>query len=298
MSNKNRNPISRKEFLNRSTGALFGVGIAGSSAPAFIKEAHAASNVEYRTLGKSGIKVTAVGLGGSRVKDPSLIRKVFDMGVNFIDTGRMYAGGRNEEIIGKVIEDIRKNIVIQSKIDQKIQNSKAAMEKSINDSMKALRTDYIDIMIIRGATTEKAVKNALVMEVFAKAKEAGKIRLCGFSAHSSNAHEMLRLAVETGVYDIGMVPYNHSGSFTHSVYGIYSEWDQDALEKSFENAVAKGMGIIAMKTCSGGPLKKEGDIRGSFRAGLKWILKNKNVSVMAVGMGSFREAEEDIGAMG
>ena len=42
MGNKNRNPISRKEFLNRSTGALFGVGIAGSSVPAFIKEVHAA----------------------------------------------------------------------------------------------------------------------------------------------------------------------------------------------------------------------------------------------------------------
>ena len=68
--------------------------------------------------------------------------------------------------------------------------------------------------------------------------------------------------------------------------------------QEFENAVASGMGIIVMKTCSGGPLKQEGELRGSYQAGLKWILRNRNVSSMAVGMGSFREINEDVGAMG
>ena len=298
MDKRQRNTISRKEFLNRSTSSIIGAGIAGLSAPAFLRKAHAAKNIEYRTLGKSGIKVTTVGLGGSRVKEPSLIKRIVDAGINFIDTGRMYAGGKNEEMIGKVIKDVRKEIIIQSKIDQKIQNDAAAMEKSINDSLKALRTDYIDVMVIRGATTEETIKNPLVMEMFEKAKKAGKIRLCGFSCHSVNSHEILRMGVELGYYDVAMVAYNHSGSYTHTVSGNYKEWDQDTLEKEFEDAVANGMSIISMKTCSGGPLKKEGDVKGSFAAGLKWILRNKNVSTMAVGMGSFREADEDIGAMG
>lgn len=220
------------------------------------------------------------------------------MGINFIDTGRMYAGGRNEEMIGKVIKDIRKEIIIQSKVDQVIQQNKAAMERSIDDSLKALQTDYIDIMIIRGAATVEMVQNPVVEETFSRAKEAGKIRFCGFSSHSGESNKILKAGVEAKFYDVAMVPYNHAGNFHHTVYGIYNEWDQNALEKEFENAVASGMGIIAMKTCSCGPLKQEGEIRGSYQAGLKWILRNKNISTMAVGMGTFREIEEDFGAMG
>ena len=298
MVDKPRNAMSRKEFLNRSAGGLAGISIAGLSGPAFIKRAHAAGNFEYRTLGKTGLKVCPVGFGGSRTNEPSIFKRAIDLGINFIDTGRMYSGGRNEEMIGKVIKDIRKDIIIQSKIDQKVQRDKAAMEKSIDDSLKALQSDYIDIMLIRGATTGEAVKNPVVLEAFIRAKEAGKIRFCGFSCHSSNAHEMLRVGVETKVYDTAMVPYNHAGNFRHTVYGIYSEWDQAALEKSFEYAVSLGMGIAVMKTCSAGPLIREGETTGSYQAGLKWILRNKNIGVMAVGMGSFREVEEDFGALG
>ena len=290
--------ISRNEFLHRAAGGILGMSLAGFSAPAFIRRVHAAENIEYRTIGKSGIKVTAIGLGGSRTNEPSVMKRAFDMGVNFVDTGRMYAQGKNEEMIGKVIKDFRKNVVIQSKIDQKIQNDKTAMGKSIDDSLKALQTDYIDIMIIRGANSKDTINNPVVEEVFTRAKEAGKIRLCGFSSHSGESHKVLRMGVEAGFYDVAMVPYNHAGNFRHSIYGIYSEWDQKALEKEFEHAVAQGMGVIAMKTCSGGPLKKEGEIRGTYSAGLKWNLRNKNISAMAVGMASFREVSEDVGAMG
>lgn len=298
MDNGAHDRMNRKEFLKRSSAGLAGIGAAALAAPALIGRIHAAGKVVYRTLGKTGLKVTEVGFGGSRTNEPSIIKRALDLGINFIDTGRMYAGGRNEEMIGKVVRDIRKNIVIQSKIDQKIQNDREAMDKSINDSLKALQTDYIDIMIVRGATTEKAVRNPVVMEVFTKAKEAGKIRACGFSCHSANASEMLLAGIETGVYDVVMVPYNHAGNFRHTVYGIYSEWDQAALEKSFEKAAAKGIGILCMKTCSGGPIVTDDNPQGSYQAGLKWILRNKNVGVLAVGMGSFREVDEDFGAMG
>ena len=286
--------ITRKEFLKRTTGCFVSMGISGLTAPAFIKKSPAVENIEYRILGKTGLKVTPVGLGASRTNEPSVFNRAVNLGINFIDTGRMYSEGRNEEIIGKVIEGIRKNVIIQSKIDQKTQEDKTAMEKSIDDSLKALRTYYIDILTIRGTTTEKAVKNPAVIEVFGKAKEAGK----GFSCHSTNSPEMLKIGVEMNVYDVAMIPYNHSGSFHHVEYGIYSEWDQDDLEQAFEHAAAHGMGIIYMKTCSDGPLKTQEDINGSFLAALKWILRNKNIGTMAVGMASFRELNEDVRAMG
>ena len=298
MAKNSDNVYSRKEFLKRTGQSILGAGLAAYAFPAFVRNVRAAANVEYRTLGSSGIKVTSIGLGGSRTNEPSVMKRAFDMGVNFVDTGRMYAQGRNEEMIGKVIKDFRKDIVIQSKIDQKIQNDAQAMEKSIDDSLKALQTDYIDIMIIRGATSEKAVNNPVVKEAFEKAKKAGKIRLCGFSSHSGDSHKILRMGVEAKFYDVAMIPYNHAGNFRHTVYGIYSEWDQNALESEFRYAVSQGMSIVAMKTCSGGPLIKSDDDRGSYQEALKWNLQNKDVSVMAVGMGSFREVAEDVGAMG
>lgn len=299
MAKDDLRPINRKQFLRRTAGSLVGVTAACVGVPTFIPDLRA-SNVplQYRTIGKTGLKVTAVGLGGSRTNEPSVMKRVIDSGVNFVDTGRMYAGGRNEEMIGRVIADVRKDIVIQSKIDQKIQKDAVAMMKSIEDSCKALRTDYIDIMLIRGATTTEMVHNEIVHEVFNKAKEQGKIRFCGFSCHSSNAPDMMREGIDTGVYDVIMVPYNHSSSFRHSIYGIYSEWDQSALESSFEMADKAGVGVAVMKTCSGGPMPVEGKPRGSYQEGLRWILKNKHVSVMAVGMASFREVTEDLGAMG
>lgn len=289
--------LTRKQFLKRTTGAAIGTGIAGFAAPAFIPKIEAAPNIEFRKLGSSGISVSAVGLGATRLSEPSLVKRILDMGITFIDTGRMYSQGRNEEMIGRVIGASRKNYVIQSKIDQKIQRDAAAMMKSIDDSLKALKTDFIDIMLIRGATTEEAVKNDIVADVFAKAKQAGKIRLCGFSAHSANAPEMVRLGVDYGVYDVMMVPYNHTGSFTHSIYGIYSEWDQDALHESFALAASRGKSIVAMKSCSGGPRKEEGESEETYRSALKWALKNKHVSAVFPAIASFREAEEDIGAM-
>ncbi|MFC1608405.1 aldo/keto reductase [Candidatus Latescibacterota bacterium] len=298
MSDTNYKCLDRKEFLKRTASGLAAFGAAGLTVPSFLQPVSAAVNLKYRELGKTGIKVTEVGAGGSRTNEPSVIKRALDLGVNFIDTGRMYAGGRNEEMIGKVIKPVRKNIVIQSKIDQKIQRDAKAMEKSIDDSLRALQSDYVDIMIIRGATKLDMVHNPVVHETFEKAKKAGKIRACGFSCHSSNAHEMVLEGIKTGVYDVIMVPYNHAGNFRHTIYGIYSEWDQDALENSFEKAVANGIGIVCMKTCSGGPMKTGDHPRGTYRAGLKWILRNKNVSTLAAGMASFREVDEDVGAMG
>lgn len=291
--------INRKQFLRRTAGGLLGLSAASAGVPAFIPDLMARSiPLQFRPLGKTGLTVTAIGLGGSRTNEPSVMKRVIDSGVNFVDTGRMYAGGRNEEMIGRVIADVRKDIVIQSKIDQKIQKDAPAMMKSIEDSCKALRTDYIDIMLIRGATTTEMVRNEIVHEVFKRAKEQGKIRFCGFSCHSANAPEMMREGIDTGVYDVIMVPYNHSGSFRHTIYGIYSEWDQSALEETFKVAEKAGVGVAVMKTCSGGPMPVEGKPRGSYQAGLRWILENKQVGVMAVGMASFREVAEDLGAMG
>lgn len=297
MGKEKRDTMNRKQFLTRSTESIIGVGLAGlASAPD--GESAATSNVEFRTIGKTGIRVSAVGIGMSRTNEPAVLKRCLDLGITFIDTGRMYSEGKNEEMVGTVIRDIRKNLVVMSKIDQKLMGDRAAMEKSVDDSLKALRTDFIDILLVRGATSEEFVNDPVLMEVFARAKKSGKIRFCGFSSHSGSADIILKAGVKTGFYDVAMIPYNHAGHFTHSVYGIYSEWDQAAKEREIAAATAAGMGIMVMKTCSGGPRKEEGEEKASYRSALKWILRNKNIASLVVGMGNFREIAEDISAMG
>jgi len=107
----------------------------------------------------------------------------------------------------------------------------------------------------------------------------------------------LRTAVREGCFDVAMVPYNHAGKFDHTLYrGFSISWNQTELE-GIGNAVAAGMGIVAMKTCSAGPHAFSPDEEPSFPGGLKWILKNPDISAMAVAMANFREVESNTALM-
>ena len=113
------------------------------------------------------------------------------------------------------------------------------------------------------------------LERLSRVRESGKIRFCGYSSHNDHAGNF-DAAIKSWFYDVAMVPYNHAGNYTHSVSKTYNEWDQPAMEKKFDEAVAVGMGIIAMKTYSAGPYKAEGESEPSFKSALKWILRNRN----------------------
>jgi hypothetical protein len=159
-------------------------------------------------------------------------------------------------------------------------------------SLKALRTDYIDIMLIHGASDPKVIYQEDVMAFFEKAKKEGKIRAYGYSSHS-NQIELLRASNQKKFYEVIMVPYNHKGSYIHMSSGSYSEWDQPALEVEMDKAKKRGVGMIAMKTCSGGPYAPEGQTEPSFENALRWILAQDKIHTMAVAMANFEQIEEN-----
>jgi hypothetical protein len=166
------------------------------------------------------------------------------------------------------------------------------MTASMEASLKALRTDYIDIMLIHGATDPNVIYHESVMAFFETAKQAGKIIAYGFSSHS-NQVELLRAANQKKFYEVIMVPYNHKGSYIHMNSGSYSEWDQPALEIEMDKAKKRGVGMIGMKTCSGGPYAPDEKTEPSFEHALRWILAQDKVHTMAVAMGNFEEIEEN-----
>ncbi|MFC2075599.1 aldo/keto reductase [candidate division KSB1 bacterium] len=271
MTERKDNRISRQDFLRRSTRGLLGIGLLGG-APAVIRsrKALAQGNVDLRTLGRSGIKVSAVGYGASRTMEPSLVGRALDMGINFLDTGPSYYSGQNEIMVGQVTRERRKDVVIQSKIVLRVREKgeemqseavakrvKKFMQSSLDKSLKSLQTDYIDIILLHGISQPAIMNLPVVQQFLADAKKKGVIRAHGLSAHG-NQVDVLAAVVEGGFYDVVMVPYNHRGSYNHMLSGSFSEWDQPGLEEEMRKAEEAGIGLVAMKGASGGPLSPGG----------------------------------------
>ena len=311
MIDNNDNPLSRKEFLRKSSKGLLALTLFGkiplSLLPA--QTAYAKTSPHYRTVGRTQLKVAPVGFGASRTMEPAMVKSALDSGINFLDTGRVYYNGQNEVMLGKVVRGIRKEVVIQSRalvflrgkeeLLKSVEGSKkirTMLDTSLKESLKALQTDYIDIYLIHGASKVAIIEHEAVMDFFRVAKEKGQIRACGFSSHD-NQVALLKAANKNKFYDVIMIPYNHKGSYIHSLGGHYREWDQHALEAELKKAENNKIGIIAMKTCSGGPYSADGQSTPSYKAALKWILNHSYVSSMAVAMGNVKEMNENVQAM-
>ena len=101
------------------------------------------------------------------------------------------------------------------------------------------------------------------MKFYDEMKSTGVIKAHGFSTHNDlmNLHERNNKEL---FYDVIMVPFNHKGSFVHSVTGRFSEWDQKRLITALTDAGNKGIGVIAMKTCSGGKYSPSPGIEPSY----------------------------------
>jgi len=291
--------ISRKKFLKTALSGIAGISLIN-------RQLHGTEikHQVLRSIGNTGIKVTPLCFGAPRTTEESLIKYALEKGINFIDTGRSYGNGNNEELVGRALKGVRENVVIQSKIHLYLnelpsegKGKRGAKEirdvltEKIEVSLKALNTDYIDIMLYHEASDEKLVFHEETLKFFSEMKQTGKIRAHGFSAHNNNMNLIARNNKQR-FYDIIMVPFNHKGSFVHSVTGKFSEWDQPGLVAILEEAWKNGTGIVVMKTCSGGKYSPSPDVEPSFKEAVKWVLQHEFISSAAVAMPNFEQVNE------
>jgi aryl-alcohol dehydrogenase-like predicted oxidoreductase len=296
--------ISRKKFVMQALSGIAGINLLKNPLSTEYPAARMLKNI-----GNTKIAVTPVCMGASRTNEESIIRYAIEKGINFIDTGRAYSNGRNELLVGRSLAGNRKNIVIQSKIrlDAEALPSKGKGKKGadeirnmlnsqLEESMKALNTDYIDVVLYHDARVEDLVFHPETMKFFSGMKQSGAIKAFGFSAHNDYMNLHQRNNTEK-FYEILMVPFNHKGSFIHSVTGSYSEWNQAKLTGILEKAGEKGIGIVAMKTCSGGKYSPGPGKEPSFKEAVKWVLQKKYISAAAVAMSSFEQVDEHINCL-
>jgi hypothetical protein len=136
--------MGRRKFMRNMSSALLGVVSSPFWSGLPLAHAEKKSVPEYRTLGKTGLKVTAVSMGVMNCNDPAVLLRAFDLGINFYDTADCYMKGRNEEMVGKAFEGKRQKVFIQTKVHA---HDEKKMRSSVERSLRRLRTDYIDVLV-------------------------------------------------------------------------------------------------------------------------------------------------------
>jgi hypothetical protein len=273
--------MGRRKFIKTISSTLLGI-----AAPNILKvrsslgKIEKTPNLEYRALGKTGLKVTVVSMGVMNCSDPAVLLRAFDLGINFYDTADCYMHGHNEEMVGKAFEGKRQKIFIQTKVHA---HDEKQMRASVERSLRRLRSDYIDVLVWHGHSSPEEVSNASLFEFMSKMKKEGKVRFSGFSAHSKMA-PLLREAAKSNLHDVALVSYN----FTHS----------KDLKEAVALAAKSGMGIVAMKTQAGGYKKEKMAGLSPHQAALKYVLMDQNVSCAVPGVTTIEQIEECAAVMG
>ena len=201
------------------------------------KLAHASdAAVPMRTMGRSGEKISIVGLGGYHLGKPAdeqesvrIIRAGMDAGINFLDNCWDYNGGESEVRMGKALRDgYRKKAFLMTKIDG--QTRKAAMDQ-LEESLRRLQTDHVDLLqfheVIRDTDPARIFAAGSGMDAVMEAKKQGKVRYIGFTGHKSpDIHlKMLETAFAHGfTFDAVQMPLNvmdaHYDSFEKKVLPV------------------------------------------------------------------------------
>jgi aryl-alcohol dehydrogenase-like predicted oxidoreductase len=198
--------------------------------------------IPKRPLGKTGVELTVVGMGGARFHlipfddGKALVRRAYDLGINYFDMARSYWNGRAEEVYGAVIPEFRKSIFLTSKSGQR---SAGEATKELETSLRTMKTDYLDLWQIHSLTSKEDVEKALgpggALEAFVAAKKAGKCRFIGFTGHTDPEVNLAMMRGYDG-FDTMLMPL-------HAADTVYLSFEKNALPAAKE----RGLGVLGMK---------------------------------------------------
>jgi len=277
--------VNRRNFLRSSAlgaAGVFTVSSVNAANSKSLKHETKENNFIYRTLGNTGLKLPIVSLGVMRVDNPKLVTASLNAGLVHLDSAHVYQDGRNEEMLGELLQDYdRDSFVISSKILTRDVETTEEFIKKFETSLERLKMDYVDILYLHASSSRDHTLDERWTDALKKLKEQGKTRFIGVSTHK-NEPEVLRAATESKFYDIVLTAYNYRMEHFKEV------------KQAIAEAANAGIGIIAMKTMAGVYLDKEKTKKVNTKAALKWALQDENVHTSIPGCTAFEELEENL----
>ena len=261
----------------------------------------------YVRLGRTGIKISDISFGSSRLRqgEEDIVRHAIDRGVNYFDTADSYTNGQSERVLGNVLKGQRDRVHLASKTMAHARHSKETIMESLEDSLRRLQTDYVDIYFNHAVNDVRRLQNSEWYEFAERAKQQGKIRFTGISGHGGHLVECLDYAVEHDAVDAVLVAHNF-GQDPAFYERLTRSWDwiakQPELPRALAQAKAKDVGVVAMKTLMGArlndmrPFEKDG---ATFaQAAFRWTLSDPYVDAVVISMTSKPRIDEYLGASG
>jgi len=328
MSLKKLIKISRRDFLKKAKTISAGVAVFASGKNTIIKnffvnrlpQGDKVKIKSYRNLGNTGFKVSDISFGAAHITDGAVVRYAVDCGVNYIDTAPIY--GQSERLIGEMLKEKRKEVFIATKFNQRAWRAKSPEElkknfkESLERSLKNLRTDYVDALLIHGAS-ESRMKSEEMHEVFEEAKMEGKVKYSGASFHSSGMGNIVKqffnydsMKILTPAYnylnnkdvneDIKSLAEKGKAIVAMKVrMGAYLErlpgWDEQPLGEDFESLSLNQKRSRMIRFVDDGNNKFTADFN---RSTFKWVLSNPHVSTLILSFRTFYDVDTFLPASG
>ena len=248
MSRKSR--MNRRRFLHASMTGLAGTSMISGTRFRDGKQEEQAKEPkiqEYRTLGRTGFKVSDIGYGTGMSSNANVLKVALDRGLNYIDTAEHYVGGQSERAVGEALKNRdRKKIFVTTKLNLIFGggSTKETLKERFAKCLERLQMDYADCLMIHMTSTADQVKHEAYHEAIAELKAEGRVRFTGLSNHGLEQQiygkvkdpmeKVLMAAVDDGRFDVTLFVYN----FLQKEQG----------EKIIEACETKNMGVTLMKT--------------------------------------------------
>lgn len=231
--------------------------------------------MKYTTLGKTGLRVSVIGLGGIPVQRTNqeeakeIVQECMRQGINFLDTARGYTV--SESFFGEALKGVRDQWILATK---SMSRDYEGMKRDIEISLQNLQTDTIDLYQIHNIKTEEEFALCFgengAYQALLEAKEAGKIKHIGATAHGTEAFARLIREYESKIETV-MFPYN-----------IVESQGEELMKECSQ----KNIGFIAMKPIAGGNID-------DTKLALRYIVNNPDVTIVIPGMGNIEEVKEN-----
>ena len=268
-----------------------------TTSPSYPESWKGARVAAYRTLGRTGWRISDVVVGSGRIREQKgtdIVRLALERGVTYVDTSPDYSATGSEESVGKAIAGMRDKVFVATKWCTPwghlgAGTSVAEYESVIEGSLGRLGTDYVDLVHVHSCDEVPRLMDPNMHEAFDRLKQAGKVRFLGFSSHTPNLVDVAEAAIASGRFDVMMLAYHH---------GIWPKLGELIQRARHE----QDMGVVAMKTLKGA---KHNGLAG-FRehadaysqAALRWVLSNPEVSAAVISFSEFQHVDEYLRASG